>query len=325
MQTGDNPYFEIQKYGILWAGPTNFGRDMRKFLGEMYYRASSPFMQCIMFGWFFAMLIPMCTNLFFEKKSLFPWVLAWCVLPVGAISAVAAGPMMFMAFSLFMLAMFPFRRFGKIAFWGCVIAYCVTYPMSNRSLMQIIANQGMDPTSSWYRVGLQDQVLSRGAMAGHWLAGYGTEVPASIGHFHDLCIHWVSILVFTGILGLVGFYGFLAALFHVLWKAKNKATSVQDQWLLWSLLSTMLASLLAMLVVSVFAEMYYIYHMLLALVANSPRLVGSATRQVGLLAEFNGQKVLVRYTLKPGQRLAIVAPGGPAALPQPAPHGPAAA
>jgi hypothetical protein len=69
-----------------------------------------------------------------------------------------------------------------------------------------------------------------------------------------------------------------------------------------------MASIMSMFVVSLFAEMYFIYHMFLGVLANTPILVGGGTRHVGVLAEVDGKPVILRYALKQGQRLAIVQP-----------------
>jgi hypothetical protein len=71
--------------------------------------------------------------------------------------------------------------------------------------------------------------------------------------------------------------------------------------------------------VTLFSEVYFIYHMFLAILVNSDIIVksgqsaldnkeDSGLRQVGVLLEQNGQKYLLRYTLRPGQRLALVHP-----------------
>jgi amino acid permease len=103
----------------------------------------------------------------------------------------------------------------------------------------------------------------------------------------------------------------MAACAWQLWNAKAKATSVQDQWLVWSLLAVWIASVMSMFVVSLFGEMYFIYHMFLGLMANAPIMVGGGVRHVGVMAEVDGKPVLLRYALKQGQRLAIVRPGEP--------------
>jgi hypothetical protein len=74
-------------------------------------------------------------------------------------------------------------------------------------------------------------------------------------------------------------------------------------------------SLFAMLVVALFSEMMYIYHLFLALLMNAPLVVGGGVRQVGILAQRDGQTVLLRYTLTEGQRLAVVQPGATPAKP----------
>jgi len=210
---------------------------------------------------------------------------------------------------------FPLRKHWKPAVWTFIILYAAAMGYSNRGFMEILADFGMDPISSWYRVGLQRFVLQLGGMTNHWFIGYG-EVPPDYA-YHDLCIHWIWLLVVHGITGLIGFYTFLGTLGWTIWKARVKAHVIEDQWLLWSFLATILASLAAMLVVSLFGETYYIYHMLLGVMANAPLLVGaggatpSGERQVGVLAQINGQQVLLRYRLKPGQRLALVRPPNP--------------
>ena len=65
---------------------------------------------------------------------------------------------------------------------------------------------------------------------------------------------------------------------------------------------------MSMFVVSLFAEMYFIYHMFLGVLANTPIIVGGGTRHVGVLAEVDGKTVVLRYALKQGQRLAVVRP-----------------
>jgi hypothetical protein len=109
--------------------------------------------------------------------------------------------------------------------------------------------------------------------------------------------------------GVTGFYLFVSACAWCLWKGKQRASSVEDEWLLWSMLATLIASLLAMQLVALFAEMFSMYHLFLGLVANTMIVVGQSNfRTVGVLAELDGKKVLLRYQLRPGQRLAVTAP-----------------
>jgi hypothetical protein len=307
--TGDHPAFELLKYGVPRIDPRNSQRivDMRMMLGELHFRASCPFLQSIMFGWFFALMVGFSTNLFWEKRKAFPWIIPWCVLPVGIICAIAGGPMMLAALSMALLGLFPFRGLWKpacVVFAVLMVAFAAA---SNRNPLEILANLGFDASSSWYRVGLQKYTLHEGGMSNHWIAGYG-DVPGEYARYHDLCIHWIYLVVINGLMGVVGFYTFMGLCVWQLWNAKKKATSIEDQWLLWSLLAVWIASIMSMFVVSLFAEMYFIYHMFLGVLANTPILVGGGTRHVGVLAEVDGKPVILRYALKQGQRLAIVQP-----------------
>jgi Trk-type K+ transport system membrane component len=147
-------------------------------------------------------------------------------------------------------------------------------------------------------------------MNNHWLAGFGT-IPKEFDDYHDLCIQWIFLTVVNGLLGAAGFYLFVATCAWCMWKAKKKATSLADEWLCWSLMSILIASLFAMQLVALFAEMFFIYHLFLGLIANTLVICGSeqTERHVGVLAEMDGKQVLLRYRLKPGQRLAIIRPG----------------
>jgi hypothetical protein len=266
-----------------------------------------------MFGWFFALMVGLTTNLFWQKRKLFPWVIPWAVLPVGIVVSIAGGPMMLAALTMAIIGLFPFRKLWKPACTTLAICLAVAGAVANRNPLELLANAGFDQSSSWYRVGLQKYTLS-GGMGGHWIAGYG-DIPGEYAHFHDLCIQWIYLVVVHGLMGAGGFYALMAACAWQLWVAKPKATSIEDQWLVWTLLAVWIASVMSMFVVSLFGEMYFIYHMFLGLMANAPIIVGGGLRHVGVLAEVDGRKVLLRYALKPGQRLAIVQP--PAGNPEP--------
>ena len=307
--TGQHPLFELMQYGVpkILAEKSQRLVDMRMIFGVLRYRASCPFLQCIMFGWFFALLVGLGTNLFWEKRKIFPWVVPWAILPVGIITSIAGGPMMLTALAMAIIGLFPFRGMWKPACFALVVLLLVMGAVSNRNPLEILANAGFDPTSSWYRVGLQKYTLS-GGMGGHWIAGYG-DIPGEYARFHDLCIHWIWLVVVHGLMGAVGFYVWMAACAWQLWKAKSRVVGLDDQWLVWSLLAVWIASVMSMFVVSLFGEMYFIYHMFLGLMANAPIMVGGGVRHVGVMAEVDGKPVLLRYALKQGQRLAIVRPG----------------
>lgn len=308
--TGNHPLFELMQYGvpkILAIKSQRIGIDTRKIFGVERFRASCPFLQCIMFGWFFALLVGLGTTLFWQKRKLFPWVIPWALLPVGIITSIAGGPMMLTALSMAIIGLFPLRGLWKPACWALLIMLVVMGAVSNRNPLEILANAGFDPTSSWYRVGLQKYTLS-GGMGGHWIAGYG-DIPGEYAKFHDLCIHWIWLVVVHGLMGAVGFYVWMAACAWQLWKAKERCVGLEDEWLVWSLLAVWIASVMSMFVVSLFGEMYFIYHMFLGLMANAPIMVGGGVRHVGVMAEVDGKPVLLRYALKQGQRLAIVRPG----------------
>lgn len=315
MKTGVSPYFQIMQYQPLWEKIVATIRHKRAFMGEMHYRAFAPFMQFIMFGWFFAILFAPATTLFWQKRSLFPWVIPWVCLPLGVISSISSGPMMLSALSFGIVAMFPLRAYWKQFAALGFVAWLIPTLFSNRSLMEIIASFGSDPLSSYYRVALERFFMREGGMGGRWFAGWG-DIPLT--PFNDLCIHWIWLLVVHGVIGLVGFYGFMASAGWHLWKGKEKAQTMEDQWLMWSLMATLLASIGGMLIVTLFSEMYFIYHAFLGIVANADLMVGGGgggkgagrMRIVDVLTERNGEKVILRYHLKPGQKLALVQPTG---------------
>jgi hypothetical protein len=329
MYTGDSPYFKILRYSQFWVRAPNSKWDMRPVFGDLYYRASGPIFGFIMFGWYFALWIASATNLFFQRRNIFPWIVAYCALPVGVMTSIASGPFMMMVFSAGFCLLFPFRRYWKPAVMTVAAMWLALIVGANRTPMEFMALFGKDQASSWYRVGLQNFTLKGGGMNGHWITGYG-HIPIHYqSNFNDLCIHWVWLLVVHGIMGLIGFYGFLAVASLSMWRARTLSKKPEDHWFLWSLLATLTASILGMLLVTLFSEVYFIYHMFIGIVANSDIIIksglkdsdktssDSGLRQVGVLLEQNGQKYLLRYTLRPNQRLALIHPPQPKKEEQP--------
>ena len=314
--TGDSPYRTIMSNGILWKEIYSQWREIRPFMGIPMHRAAAPFQQAIMYGWFFAIQVPWCTNLYFEKKKLMPWIIPCLILPLGTIATVSSGPMMMVSLSFVFLAMFPVRHKWKGIFGTIGAIFLATSLLAKRGVMEIVSSFGLDPTSGYYRVNLLNFVLGKSVnngsfdpMAGHWLEGFG-KIPDSFGLLHDLCIQWIFLTVYNGLMGASGFYLFVVACAWNLWRANKKANGLADQWLVWSLFAILCASLLAMQLVALFAEMFFIYHLFLGLCANAIIICGSESseRTVGVLAEMDGKQVMLRYRLKPGQRLALVRP-----------------
>ena len=317
--TGKSPYETIMGNGILWAEINFQWKEIRPFLGLPMHRASAPFQQCIMFGWFFAIQVPWCTNLYFQHKSLKWWVIPCMILPVGTICTVSSGPMMMVALSFLLLALFPIRGAWKGIFGSVLAVYMAITLLAKRGLMEIVSSFGLDPASGYYRVNLMNFVLGKGIspkngafnpMEGHWLAGFGNIPAPQFDDIHDLCIQWIFLTVINGLMGLAGFILFAICCSWNLWRANKRSNGLADQWLCWSLFAILIATLLAMQLVSLFAEMYFIYHLFLGLCANSVLIVGQEEpeRSVGVLAEVDGRQVLLRYRLKAGQRLALVRP-----------------
>ncbi len=316
---GDSPYRMIMQYGLFWKEISGQWTEQRLFMGMTMFRAAAPFMQCIMFGWFFAIQIPWATNLFWERRSIKWWVIPWMLLPVGTIATVSAGPMMMAGLSFFVAALFPWRRFWRIGFGTIAAAYLAVTIVAKRGVMEIVASFGFDPASSYYRVNLLNFTLGNAPswnkgymnpMKGHWMAGYGI-IPKVFDDYHDLCIQWIFLAVTNGLLGTAGFYIFVVACAWCVWNAKKRANTIADEWLCWSLMAILIGSMLAMQLVALFAEMFFLYHVFLALMANTVVICGTeqTERHVGVLAELGGRQVLLRYRLRPGQRLAIVRPG----------------
>lgn len=318
--SGDSPYRTIMSNGILWQEISFQWKEIRPFMGIPMHRASAPFMQCIMFGWFFAIQVPWCTNLYFQRRSLKWWVVPWVLLPLGTIATVSSGPLMMVALSFIFMALFPWRRHWKAIVAVPIIGLVALSAVSNRSLMEIVAGFGLDPVSGYYRVNLLNFIFGKTVsmpggyfdpMAGHWLAGFGT-MPQQFSDYHDLCVQWIFLTVYNGLMGAGGFFLFVGACAWCLRRAKEKAQSLEDRWLCWSMLAILVASMLAMQLVALFAEMFFLYHLFLGLVANTVLICGSGAEQersVGVLADMDGKRVLLRYRLKPGQRLALVRPG----------------
>jgi hypothetical protein len=150
------------------------------FSGEMaypqrygLYRASAHFGIHIIFGLFFAILLPLVANhLGRNGWSLQKTIAAGWVMLMGAGSAVSSTPLFCVIMSGGFFLLYPFRMYWRYLAIVLLAGIVFSEFYSNRHWYEIPSRLALSGSTSYYRIVLIQEALG-GGMDGHWLTGYG--------------------------------------------------------------------------------------------------------------------------------------------------------
>jgi hypothetical protein len=239
------------------------------YLAEGLGRATGPFDHPQTLGAFLLIVILLCVGLLLEKgQSVLP---RWALLAVLAIalsgqaSTVTATPVLAAIAGSLALGLW-FRSLGRVAYWlsiGVVIAAIVFGPSLARRAHQqyqqtptvLAANSSpLVPQTLAYRYAIwKTQYVP--VMSGHWLTGYGPDVPAALPG----TVPWkfsenlyISLALRGGVPLLLIFTGLMAALFTT---ARREARTVEPEA---RVVSRVVAIIVVLLVGMHFIEPYFI-------------------------------------------------------------------
>jgi hypothetical protein len=175
-------------------------------------------------------------------------------------------------------ALYKYRQYWKLFVGLLILGILLLQIVSNTSWYFALSRLTFSEETAYYRVLLIRKAFG-GGMAEHWLTGYGLVDPGwgeyLFGRDHtDACNHYIEILIMYGLLGLLPFLGILACTFIRLRKAYTKLTTDADRWMIWTLMSAMIAILVTFMSVSLFSQTRTVFFIMLALCANIPIFIG---------------------------------------------------
>jgi O-antigen ligase len=274
--TGNNPFGFMESYNAFSLNHAAYTPQLR----TGFYRANLTFGVSIMLGLYYAVIFGWSAGLAsYVGKNQPLFYAGMATLILGLAASMSSGPLTALVVLIPVLVLFRYRKYWKVFIAFVIGGIVIIEIASNTRWYEAMSRLTFSEETAYYRIMLIRKALG-GGMAGHWLAGFGLFDPGwgpdIFGKAHtDLVNQYLEILVMYGLLGFLPFVAVLFACFKVLRESFLKAGSEADRWLIWSLMSTLVAMMAAFMSVSLFAQTRTVFFMLLAFCANTPGFVSS--------------------------------------------------
>lgn len=254
-----------------------------------FFRACVTFPISITFGLFFAMFGPVCAGVLRGVRQKYR-VLCWIglgLMVVGCFSSVSSGPILAGLVSITFIAFYRYRRYGKVIFLVVVMMCVVVEVASDRHFWDVLGGFTFSPQTAWYRSRLIEVGLFEGGMSGHWLFGHGPSIDPGWSvkidnrDHTDLCNHYLLVLSFYGLVGLIPFIVMNVGVAKRLVQAYAAATSVPDIWMVWCLSAGLFGLAVGCATVSLIGQPATFYYMLMGFAGAMPALVERSNARSG--------------------------------------------
>jgi hypothetical protein len=280
--TGDNPFGFLKRY-YAWAADDSYIPIRR----GRFFRADVTFSVSIMFGLFFAMLMPCCVGVLrtLRKGRIFCWA-GLGLMGLGVFSSMSSGPMLAFFLSVTFIALYHYRRYWKLAAILAVMLCLSVEIISNRHFYDVLGGFTLNPATAWYRSKLIDVALLEGGMSGHWIMGYlGSDVNPNWGGMIDgrpidIVNHYICVLYMYGLAGLIPFLAMIITAAKSLIQAFRISLSHEDKLLIWCLAAAFFAIVMTLSTVSLFGPPTSIFYMVLGFCGVIPVVVKTANLQI---------------------------------------------
>lgn len=271
--TGNNPVGFMTRY-YAW-GSTEQLMEMRMGL----YRANVTFNVHILFGLFFAGMAPLTLGMWnqdiFKRNNLKVGVL-FAFMILGIISSMSSGPIFSIFISLFMLMLFPFRKYWPLFLVYMILTLTMIEIYSNRHWYHVLTRLAFDAQTAYHRIGLIEEALG-GGMDGHWFQGYGyvgVGTGADNTNFHwehkDFTNMYILLLAKFGLAALAPYLCIHFFVFKRIRRAYQRAPSKEDWWTIWTIFSLMIGIDIALLTVGAFGVFNTFLYMIFGICMNLP-------------------------------------------------------
>lgn len=283
--TGINVAAPLLKHAA-WGSADNY-LVMARF---GFYRANVTLGICIHYGLFFATMGAVCIGL----KSLVRhhrvlYYAGMVMMVLGVLTSMSSGPFLALLLSAAFVLSYKYRYMWRQALVVFILMAMFVEVLSNRHFYNVLAGLTMNAQTAWYRARLIDVVLFEGGMSGHWITGYGSGVDpgwcAVIDQRNhtDLCNHFIMILSYFGLVGLVPFLAVLWGAFKHLAESFKSCYCNPDRKLVWALSSALFGVVGVMNSVGLFGKINTIFFIVLGFCGCMPVLVKGPAKQVVVL------------------------------------------
>jgi len=268
--TGNNPFGFLREYHA-WADVVS---EPIQRMG--FYRADVTFSVHIMFGFFFAMFVPIIAGLLVNmKRNLLILIAGLGLMCMGLFSSMSSSPFLSGFLSIVFLFFYRFRRYTKQVIVIAVLLCLSIEIVSNRHFYDLLGAFTMNPGTAWYRGRLIDVAFFEGGMSGHWGSGFGFEDPGwgpmiDMRNYTDVVNHYIVVLCRYGLIGLVPFMALLAVAVRNLYRVFKMNLIAEERWLVWCLGASFFGLLISLNAVWLFGQTITLFYIMLGFCGAMP-------------------------------------------------------
>lgn len=275
--TGVNPMnFLVKAYN-------NGYHDVPDEMRHGFYRASVTMGVHIIFGLFFAGVVPLVLGLWhYQALSKFSLIAGVGVLLLGLASSLSSAPYLALIIAIGFLCCTPMLRFWPVLLTIFLVGTLFVEVYSNRHFYEVLTGFAFDTGTASYRVELMNECFG-GGMRDHWFFGFGYVGlgPGNVNtNFHwehyDLCNIYLAKLVRTGLLGVIPYLVVNYLSYRALYLAYQRASLFADRWMIWCCTATLLGWNVSMLTCSAMNQVETLLYMLTAVTCNLPEMVSQS-------------------------------------------------
>lgn len=246
-----------------------------------FFRSRATFASPHILGMWLGVLFIMSVCLFFSSPKHFS-LMAPCFIIIGCgvfISTSATGLML----AIIGLAFLPF--YVLRGYWRVWLSLIVAWNLfvhfaSKDGITYFYARRLSFMGTAFYRARLFSHVPVE--MSGNWLFGLGNSpVHVPPWSYEDICVHWLWILVRTGLLGFLCFTGLMVAMMLRIRECYSLVSEFRGERIfVWGILSSVIAIFLAWFFIALFGSDINLFAFYIGFVISLPDLAkASLARQ----------------------------------------------
>ena len=265
--TGWQPFAAL-RFLCPWGGvPTIFQLRLKFF-----HRAFGPFDQPIMFGSFFAILLPLVFYL--RNVPDYPRILAYLIsgaVIAAGLSSMSSGPWLTLGLAIFCMVMERFKNWTKLILFGFVTCCLFIEFASNRHFYHVLITY-VNPAggSGWHRAKLIDCAIQH--FNEWWLVGYRGLDSGWITSQTDVTNMFILNAVRYGILGFIGFCGILVCGVRSVVRLHNFSNDPGLRSWAWVLGVVLLLVIFASIGSNIRGQVQFLFYVILGMVGSSSTL-----------------------------------------------------
>ncbi len=269
--TGWQPFLPL-----LALCPWGWGRPAVSVSRFGLYRAIGAFPQPILFGSFFAMLLPLVYHL--RNVPNYPRILAYLLFGIviaGVLSSMSGGPLLIMGVAILCIVMERHKHLIKPAIIGFIVCCFFVEFASNRHFHHVFLTR-LNPLggAGYHRARLIDSAIQN--FDEWWLVGYrGLDpgwTPISATSFTDVTNMFILNGITCGILGVIAFSGMLICGMRDMVRLHNSSNDPGLRSWAWALGSVLLLVIVASIGSNLRGQVQFLFYVILGMTGSSSNL-----------------------------------------------------